>query len=360
MVAVFPVSENARTSLFSVIIACSVTFILFVVPVQAAGHNVLLIGNSLVIHGGPCWDLEGAAKASGYPDYYQLVNWYPGSDMMQVWQDKSLMEDQQFHYNSEEVGFSTTFAKGKVWDYVLLEPYSPGWKTYNPKSDSIYANLMYDSVLTLSTSNANCVCVIYQHWPLRGTTYATTDASRKVSQFEFVARGVQNRHPGKKVVIAPAGMVIDSLCRLANSGKLPGVTSDSVFFDPGDTQHPSLLGGWAVMLTWYATIFQKDPAALANTCYTGAAVPTALATIIKNVVWGIVSSYSWTKVGATSVGQPVSPVSQMSVCKFQKGNGLIDIRGRDVSGNLKRSGTAIVINGAQLVQMQLMPGSGNR
>jgi hypothetical protein len=224
----------------------------------------------------------------------------------------------------------------------MLEPYSPGWKPYNPKSDSIYANLIYDSVLTLSTSNANCVCVIYQHWPFRGTTYATTDPSRKVSQFEFVANGVQKRHPDKRVVIAPAGMVIDSLCRLANSGKLPGVASDSVFFDPGDTQHPSLLGGWTVMLTWYATIFQKTPSSVPNSCHTGATIPTALATIIKNVVWGIVTSYSWAKVTTTGVEQPRNHQPSMSPVPVNKDTRFFDTMGRTASQELKRSGVLIV------------------
>jgi hypothetical protein len=81
------------TVLFCTLVFCAV------VPILAAGHNILLIGNSLIIHDGPPWDLQNAAKATGYSDYYHQINWYPGSDMMQVWQDKSLMEDPQFHYN---------------------------------------------------------------------------------------------------------------------------------------------------------------------------------------------------------------------------------------------------------------------
>jgi hypothetical protein len=335
-------------SLFSFVVTFCTALLLLATQVQAAGgYKVMHIGNSLIMHEGPPGTLEGLAKGAGYTSHYHLISWLGGSNIEWLWKNEASTADPAIHYTPEYVGWGVALHAPNTWDFLMLEPYS-GWLVTSLKADSTYGSLFYDSALTL---NPNTKLIIYQHWPLNGTTWATSDFSRKISYFESVANAIQKSHPTKTVLITPVGMVFDSTRRLADKGLMPGMTSGSDLFDPGDTQHQSPKGVWLIAVVWYATIYQKDPSPLPNSGFPGTA---AAATAIKTLAWNIVKSYTWAKIPSTAIRQSETHLANVKQMSMEKGDGLFDLQGEKISGNQHKSGLLIVTKGMQPLRMQFI------
>lgn len=91
----------------------------------------------------------------------------------------------------------------------------------------------------------------------------------------------------KPVRMIPVGYVMAELNGMMKAGKVPGYKSIHDVY--ADGIHLNNVGAYITACTFYATIFQEDPAGLPHDTYK---VPDAeLAKLIQQTVWRVVTAH---------------------------------------------------------------------
>jgi hypothetical protein len=260
--------------------------------IDAEGYRFLSIGNSLSIHGNEAFGMDVFARAVGYADHDFNSCWSPGKPLV-GWVDNPAHAFIGDHF------ISLTDAYKKTWDVLLLQPFDQSFESDLNAGKTLITNV--------KKSNPGILIIVYQQWPMSGETYANVKESRSVAFYEKLAAGYQAANPGNRVVIAPCGLVHMALHEKIAKGEIPGLTSTSQLFD--DDLHQSRIQGYANSLTWLAVTYGKDirTDAIPNTFpgWWGYTIPKAQTDALKKVVWDVVISYTWAKMGtATNAMSP--------------------------------------------------------
>lgn len=135
---------------------------------------------------------------------------------------------------------------------------------------------------------------------------------RTAAYFEALTQALRQAYPDlPPVIMAPVGHVQQLLSEKINAGLVPGV--ESIFDSHSDSTHVNNQGGYIAGVTYYATIFGRNPVGLPVGDYQGdPAVPRRpvispeLAQIIQETAWEVVTSHPLTGVQSD---QPVALVT---------------------------------------------------
>ena len=187
----------------------------------------------------------------------------------------------------------------KKWDGLILQ--YTFVKDY--KKDAKYAVKFLDLALA---GNPNVQLYLFNVWP-NSNMVSNPPYERTYAYALELAKEIDRLRPNaKKTIIIPAGEVIVELGKLAEKGKIPGVTALTDFFEPKDPTHMNYLGSWVVALTHLSVIFKENPVnyssvplspfyhplgwyKLKDPLYKKA-IATAPQAKIKQVVWEVVNS----------------------------------------------------------------------
>jgi hypothetical protein len=93
--------------------------------------------------------------------------------------------------------------------------------------------------------------------------------------------------------------------------------------------HANEFGKYILCVTFYATLYKKDPAGAGITGFTG--LDQAFATKVQQVAWSVVKSYPMSGVGTVDVAKPAG-VTQRNVVQSSR----VDARSVNLAGRVVR------------------------
>ncbi len=135
-------------------------------------------------------------------------------------------------------------------------------------------------------------------WERRYKPGAWDGSNESRDYFERVVAGLRDANPqlAHPVGIVPVGDVLHALDRKMARGEVPGFDTVWLFYKDG--VHMNDHGSYVAALTFYATLLKKAPLGLSTSAYGGDKISPALAQLIQETVWEIVSRHPLTGVKA--------------------------------------------------------------
>jgi hypothetical protein len=237
-------------------------------------------------------------------------------------------------------GYYNTALANFQWEAVTLQPFDRQLGTPTGALDA-FPNVSgssdlpiirsYVNILRSNPANANTKVYIYSRWPRRANNTAPLDfpaqwnrtytggwdgTNESKDYFEKVTVGTRqimtNLGAANQVNMVPVGDVLLELDRRIKLGQVPGYTDITQFY--ADGVHLTNVGGYVTGLTFYATIYGKDPrgqpvpAQYLNAGYGGSApipIPPALVPVLQDIVWSVVNGHPYSGVNVV-VPEPAS------------------------------------------------------
>ena len=273
----------------------------FTTVCSAETRRVYHIGNSLtdnIYYGG----LKRLAEQKN-DTYTYGKEVSPGVPLDMLWAGKSKTGS---IYSQGPYGTYTNALKNYTWDDMTLEPFD-NWLPGSTGDVQIAENFINYA----TKKSPNLQTYIYERWPRRPLdskgnflpfdytatyTKAYTSsptrydlADERQGYFVDLVNDINKAMPKakNKVDLVPVGDVFEDLDKLAKAKKLNGISSITQFYE--DSIHMNKMGAYVISLTFYATMFDKDPV---GTTVPGAFSPISskLAGEIQNAVWSVVST----------------------------------------------------------------------
>lgn len=195
------------------------------------------------------------------------------------------------------------------WDAITLQPTSTGYAAQLSAGRSFARALRGDGTFGPGTATTpepgdptgispNATVYVYAQQPpnlLGGWNsdywlYGSAEQYKTRAYFEEFYRQLRDSEPESTIRLIPVGHVFHELNMRMRAGQLPGVTHQSDWLI--DNSHASLRGSYVIALTFFATLFGEDPSGQAPV--SPYQVNSALAAVIQDAVWTVVSRHPWT------------------------------------------------------------------
>jgi hypothetical protein len=214
------------------------------------------------------------------------------------------------------------------WNVLTLQPFDRqlGTPTDAASTQNDLAVIReYVTLLRQNPANAASNIYIYSRWPRRASDTAPIDypalwnrtytggwdgTNESKDYFQRVTVGtrqiITNLGAANRVNLVPVGDALFELDRRIKLGQVPGYTDITQFY--ADGIHLTNVGGYLTGLTFYATMYGKDPSGqpvptqYSNAGYGGSPplpISPALAAVLQNIAWTTVSTHPFS--GYTAV-----------------------------------------------------------
>jgi hypothetical protein len=129
-------------------------------------------------------------------------------------------------------------------------------------------------------------------WPAPATPVPNTwedTADAQLRYHEAYADYVDERIPGKKVLVCPTGSALAQLKRRVDAGTFPGITDffETIFFDDLHLNDP---GGYLVSLVFYSCIYRQNPEGRVTAKPDSVTQEQAIE--LQRIAWQVASGYA--------------------------------------------------------------------
>jgi GNAT superfamily N-acetyltransferase len=269
------------------------------------GLKTYHLGNSLTDTINP-W-LKPIADSTGVEHTY--ARWtIPGAQVSWLWEHPG-----QGFGEPAGAGFIETFAAQYApIDHISLQPFAdPSLDKEGPAALNLLKPVL--------ASSPDVQVWIYAQWPPRDmpgqkdvfkTSSFATGANwalppwkveRQPNNWEEAVENsrtyheafrawVDERIPGKQVLVVPGGSALVKLKQAIDKGEIPGVTN---FYDEhfSDDLHLSEKGQYMVALAFYSALYRQSPEGRVTSARTG--LTEAQAKSYQRIAWETVSTYKW-------------------------------------------------------------------
>lgn len=283
---------------------------------QSSTIRLYLVGNSVtdaINYAG----LKAIAESQGNTHIWAR-HMIPGAPLGWLW------DNQNQGFTETPFGAPNNAFPNYTWDAISLQPFDRHIEGAGNDKEVInnYINLA-------KGRSPNVQFYIYMRWPrmpnnrndLASCTECTADqwttlwgrtftggwdnTNETKDYFEKLLVAVRGFSTiNKPILIVPVGEVFNNLNTKMKNGQVPGY--NRIWQVYSDGIHMNSVGSYIAALTFYSTIYKRDPRGTAVPSQYGT-IPTDVATAIQNSVWEVVSTYQYS--GVTSSNVPVTGVS---------------------------------------------------
>ena len=281
-------------------------------PVFPITLRVYFIGNSVtdaINYAG----LKAIAESNGNTHIWGR-HMIPGAPLEWLWDHRTE------GFMEEPYGYPENAFTNYTWDAISLQPFD---RLLDDDKTVIgnYVNLA-------KGKSPDVQFYIYMRWPRTPDNKAPTDPSLTADTwnslwtrtytggwdgtnetkdyFEKLMLACRSTYTTvKPFLIVPVGEVFYSLNNKMKNGQVPGYSKIWQLYSDGI--HMTSTGSYVVGLTFYATLYKKDPRGTSVPSQYGT-IPSDVVTVIQNTVWEVVSTYQYSGVSGGST-VPVTGVS---------------------------------------------------
>ena len=252
----------------------------------------------------------------------------PGAPLQHIW------EHPTSGFKENPYGHYPEALKNYEWDVITLQPFDRQIESDDGQGDLTTAKKFIDLLLPKSP---DVQLYVYQRWPRRklldkknpAAGYQPFDYEKLWSRkytgrwdgtyesrdfFGKLTTALNQAYPDLKhpVLMVPVGDVLVELNKRATAGKVPGIGGVEELYV--DAIHLNNVGAFVVGTTFYATLFQKDPAGTDFRAYGPGTkqkldrpIDKDLARAVQETVWDVVRAHPLAGVAdATAPARPAA------------------------------------------------------